>query len=101
MGKSLALAVLVLVAACGSHKAEQESVDTSLVFVPAPPGFPSRDQMNSLMTALNAYSKKQISADSAAKVIVDHMRSTRRSLNMPMDPALQAAVARELKKHPL
>jgi hypothetical protein len=63
----------------------QDSIKTSV---------PSID---SLMTILDAYADKHISADSAAKVIVDYLLRTNESLNFQMDAELRDAVNRELK----
>ncbi len=63
----------------------QESVQASV---------PSID---SVMTILDAYTDKRISADSAAKVIVDYLLGTKESLNVQMDAELRDAVNRELK----
>jgi hypothetical protein len=63
----------------------QDSVQTSV---------PSID---SIMTILDAYADKRISADSAAKVIVDYLLGTKESLNVQMDAELRDAVNRELK----
>jgi hypothetical protein len=95
---------LSFLAACGGQGAQDDTVDTVLVFTATPPPptrSPSpRGQMNALDAALTAYSQKRISADSAAVVIVDHIRKTGRSINIDMDPPLQAAVSRKLARRP-
>ena len=63
----------------------QDSVQTSV---------PSID---SVMTVLDAYADKRISAESAAKVVVDYLLRTNESLNVQMDAELRDAVNRELK----
>jgi len=54
--------------------------------------------MNEIMAALNAYAEHTMSADGAAKVIVDYQRKSGRSLNIVMDPPLLAAVRREQER---
>jgi len=56
---------------------------------------PSRRQV---AEALWAYAKQQMSADAAAKVIVDYQKKTGQSLNIPMDEQLLAAVRREQER---
>jgi hypothetical protein len=53
--------------------------------------------MDSVMKAFNAYEAKQITAQAAAKVIVDHILGSGQAMNLAMDPALSDAVAREMK----
>ncbi len=56
--------------------------------------------MKTVMATMAAYSAQRITADSAAKVIVDYMRKSGRSISGNMDPTLQEAIARELRKRP-
>ena len=104
MMRFLGVVVLALVLACGRRGAQQDTVDTAMVFVATPPSSSdtasTRNQMKPLMAAMAAYSAKRITADSAAKVIVHYMKQSGRSLNMDMDPPLQEAVTRELRKRP-
>ncbi len=102
--RSLASTALVLVlASCRSDGARQETVDTVMVFTANPPSaradstarVPSRRQV---AEALWAYAKQQMSADAAAKVIVDYQKKTGQSLNIPMDEQLLAAVRREQER---
>ena len=58
---------------------------------------PTVPSIDSVMTILDAYADKRISADSAAKVIVDYLLGTKESLNVQMDVHLRDAVNRELK----
>jgi len=64
---------------------------------PQEPAQTSVPSIDSLMTVLDAYADKRISADSAAKVIVDYLLGTKESLNVQMDAELIDAVNRELK----
>ena len=88
---TIALAGL-LIAACGGGS-DQATVDTVMVFTATPPAAPSPQ---SLMEALNAYHQKRISADSAAVIIVDHIKAGR-SVNAQFDAALMRAVKREME----
>lgn len=102
--RSLTLFALVLMfAACSSEEAQQETVDTVMVFTATPSRGRSdsatrAQSMNEIMAALNAYAEHTMSADEAAKVIVDVQRKSGRSLNIVMDPPLLAAVRREQER---
>jgi len=102
--RSLTLFALVLMfAACSSQEAQQETVDTVMVFTATPSRGRSdsaarAQSMNEIMAALNAYSDHKVSADSAAKVIVAYQRKSGRSLNIVMDAQLIAAVRREQER---
>jgi len=102
--RSLASIALVLVlASCRSDGARQETVDTVMVFTATPPSasadstarVPSRREV---AKALWAYAQHQLSADEAARVIVDYQKRTGQSLNIPMDDQLLAAVRREQER---
>jgi len=54
--------------------------------------------MDSVMAVLVAYSQKRISANGAAKVIVDRIMATGQPLNLEMDAELREAVTREMKQ---
>ena len=53
--------------------------------------------IDSVMAILDAYADKRVSADSAAKVLVDYLFGTKESLNLEMDAALRDAVRREMQ----
>ena len=71
-----------------------------MVFVAAPPPssaqarVPSKD---SLDATLRGYVEKRVSAEAAAKVIVDYLDAGH-SLNAAFDPDLKRAIDREIKK---
>jgi len=72
-----------------------------MVFVAAPPPTaadssraPSKD---SVLATLNAYYSKRITADVAAPIILDYGQ-VGGTLNVTIDPELQAAMRRELRR---
>ena len=96
------LAAASLFVSCRSHDAQQEAVqtvDTVMVFS-APPQAAHADSstraasMEKVVAALNGYAQHLISADSAAKVIVEYQKKAGRPLNIVMDSQLIAAVRR-------
>jgi hypothetical protein len=103
------LATAFLLAACGRGEQSRTSVDTIsvdtisvdtiTVFSPSTPTA-SRDSRlpDSIMGPLEAYAAGHITADSAARVVVAHLRSGGRPLNVQMDAPLRDAVVRELKR---
>ncbi len=96
----LSLLFLSLALAC-RRGSENATVDTTMVFVahPTPPSgqataVPSEDSIDA---TFRAYIEKRISADAAAKVIVDYVNSGH-SLNANFDPELRRAIDREIRK---
>jgi hypothetical protein len=93
--------VSALLATCGRGTAERDSVDTALVFVATPAtghDSGSEQSMHPVMAVLEAYSEKRITADAAAKLIVDHMMKGAQPINVEMDAPLRDAIAREMKR---
>ena|SRR5437867_11419412 len=97
---ALSLSLLFLALACrrGSQNA---AVDTTMVFAAAPT--PPSSQVGRVPSehlidvTLRAYAEKRVSADSAAKVIVDYLDAGH-SLNAAFDPELKSAIERESRK---
>jgi hypothetical protein len=86
--------------ACDRRDAAEGSVDTSMVFVAAPAPAPadsafSRRLLDSVNIAVEAYSRGRITADSAAKVMMDYINRTHRPLNIEIDERLRAAFLRQ------
>lgn len=106
MRSLLLLAAASLFVSCRSHDAQEavQTVDTVMVFS-APPQAAHADSatraasMEKVVAALNAYAQHHISADSAAKVILEYQKKTGRPLNIVMDSELIAAVRREQGRH--
>jgi hypothetical protein len=94
-------ALLLLAVGCRPRDADRESVDTVMVFAAAPQDSSQGPSMNDVILTMGGYTRKRITADSAARVIVDYLQ-THQSLNISLDPELQAAVRREQKQraHP-
>ena len=97
MKRVLGFTILTLVVGCGRGD-QQGSLDTSMVVVELPPPSaadsakaPSKD---SVLATLNAYHSKRISADAAAPILVDYGQ-VGGTLNVEVDPELQAAIRRE------
>ena len=94
-------ALALLVAACGHRDADRASADTVMVFGAAPPSSPqdsNRAPSKEVMTrTMGSYSGKLITADSAAKVIVDYLE-THGSFNAALDPDLVNAIKREQRR---
>ena len=106
--RSLVLVTIAsLLVSCRSHDAQQaavQTVDTVMVFSAAPQAAHADSatraaSMEKVTAALNAYAQHHISADSAAKVIVEYQKKTGRPLNIVMDSELIAAVRREQGRH--
>ena len=106
MRSLLLLTALSLLFACRSHEAREEAaedVDTVMVFSANPQAAHADSStraasMEKVTAALNAYAQHRISADSAAKVIVEYQKKTGRPLNIVMDSELIAAVRREQQR---
>ena len=100
------LTAAALFVSCRSHDARQDAVqtvDTVMVFSAPPPAAHADSStraasMERVVAALNAYAQHHISADSAAKVIVEYQKKTGRPLNIVMDSELIAAVRREQQR---
>ena len=88
-----ALWLPLAITACTGRKSQRETVDTAMVFVAKP--VPS-SWSDSIMSVVDEYAAKRISADSAAKMMVAIANG--RSLNLEMDEPLLAAVQREVHK---
>jgi len=52
---------------------------------------------NSVLSTLSVYESKKISADAAAKVLVDYVIKTQLPLNVPLDEALRMAFTEEMR----
>jgi hypothetical protein len=95
------IVLLAVLAGCNHKSADASRLDTSAVAVAAPRAPASSGDtvpsMDSVMKAFNAYEANQITAQAAAKVIVDHILGSGQAMNLAMDPALSDAVAREMK----
>ena len=97
------LTIAALLVSCRSHEAQEEAdeiVDTVMVFSATPQASHADSStraasMEKVTAALNAYAQHRISADSAAKVIVEYQKKTGRQLNIVMDSQLIAAVRRQ------
>ena len=89
-----------LVGACARSSADRPAADTTTAVVAAPAtprdSMPSQD---SVLATLSHYFAKQISAESAAKVIVEYANGGGQ-LNFETDAELRSAIAREMKKRP-
>ncbi len=93
--------ILVLVVAC-SRSSERATVDTTLVVGVAPPRPSAADiarspTLDSVMATLEAYSEKRITADAAAKVVLDYVQIGR-FLNVEFDADLRRAIGNESKR---
>ena|SRR5438034_7923072 len=92
--------LLLLAVACGHREADRDSVDTVMVFsaTPSPPQNSSHGpSQNVLMASIRSYYAKRITADSAARVIVDYLE-IHQSFNAALDPELTNAIRREQKR---
>ena|SRR5256885_1738086 len=92
--------LFLLAVACGRREADRDSVDTVMVFSATPPSSPqdsSHGPSKAVVTAIGSYYRKRITADSAARVIVDYLE-THHSFNAALDPALTNAIMREQKR---
>ena len=95
----LSLSLLFLALSC-RRGSQQSAVDTTMVFVAAPTPSSQADRVPSehtLDVTLRAYAEKRVSADSAAKVIVDYLDAGH-SLNAAFDPKLKSAIERESRR---
>ena len=106
------LATAFVLAACGRGEKSRSSVDTIsvdtisvdtiMVSSPSTPATSSDSRLpDPIVGTLQAYAAGHITADSAARVVVAHLRSARRPLNVQMDAPLRDAVVRELKRRRL
>ena len=101
--RSIATTVLLItICACGRKSAQQESVDTVMVFeeAPSPPRDTARQRLlrDSLFAALAPYYKGRMSAEDAAKIIVDYQMRGAGPINISMDARLLAAARRETER---
>ena len=98
---ALVLAVIGLPSACGRRSSERDTADTVMVFEAAPPstlrGSASDSARRIMLAALSAYSVKRISADSAARVVVDYL-DAQYSVNAAFDSELVNAIKREQRR---
>ena len=96
----LSFSLLFLALAC-RRGSQNVAVDTTMVFAAAPAPRSSeaaRVPSEHLIDAtLRAYAEKRVSADSAAKVIVDYLDAGH-SLNAAFGPELKSAIERESRK---
>ena len=85
--------ILLLTSGCApSRQAQRPSAPVAdSVKAPVP-------TMDSVMEVLVAYSQRRISADAAAKVMVDRIMTTSQPLNVEMDAELREAVTREMRQ---
>jgi len=94
-------ALILLALACGHPKGDRGSVDTVMVFSAAPPSSPQDSgrgpSSEVLRKTIGSYYGKLITADSAAKVIVDYLE-TNQSLNANFDEELTNAITREQRR---
>ena len=96
----LSLSFVFLALSC-RRGSQQSAVDTTMVFVAAPTRPSSQagrvPSEHTLDVTLRAYAEKRVSADSAAKVIVDYLDAGH-SLNAAFDPKLKSAIERESRR---
>ena len=93
------LSVLGLLVACG-RGSDQAAADTAKAFVEYRPS--SIDTANarsrdSVMRVLEAYSERRVTADAAAKVVLDYVQPGR-FLNAEFDTALREALSRDQRR---
>src|SRR5262249_25362155 len=101
--RSIATTVfLITICACGRKSAQQRSVDTVMVFEPAPnlrlDTAHERLLRDSLLVALAPYYKGRMSVEDAAKILVDYRMHGGPPPHIAMDEQLLAAVYRETEK---
>ncbi len=92
--------LLLLAVACGHREGDRDSVDTVMVFsaTPSPPQDSTHGPSKDVLTVtIGSYYRKRITADSAARVIVEYLE-THQSFNAVLDPELTNAIKREQKR---
>ena len=93
---SLAFPLFCMAFACG-RGSDEARVDTTMVFVPAPPSFSPAPSEDSLNATLVAYAQKRVTAEAAARVIVDYVNAGH-SYNAAFGPELLHAIQREFRR---
>ncbi len=91
--------LLLFTVACGRREADRDSVDTVMVFsaTPSSPQDSSHGPSKVLTATIGSYYARRITADSAARVIVDYLE-IHQSFNANLDPELTNAIRREQKR---
>src|SRR5690242_6262870 len=100
------LVTSTVIGACARRDDARSSVDTVMVFQ-ATPRSAARESATAqstpapLAVALQAYAQRRITADSAARVVVDYLEKSGQAVNAEMDAPLRDAVKREIRRrHP-
>ena len=92
---SLAAIAIVLGLGCREQRTEAAVSDDSPETEIPMMGFPAYD---SIVPILNDYNHQRISADSAARGLLDTFARTGQSANLELDGPLRAALAREMQR---